>query len=505
MLGRRGLIGTALAGAGLARAARAGVARDLLRVTWRDPPGTLDFYHDPLRTGFILSLHLWDALVYRDPETFQIKPLLATSWRQTNDTTIEFTLRERVAFHNGDPFGADDVVYTVERVLADQTLAVPSNYDFLAGVEKIDNMHVRIRLKRVFPAALEYIAMVLPIWPRDAREAVGGESFARAPIGTGPYRLARPPEAGVTEIVRNESYFDGPKGHPAIPRIVVTQVETSEQEVAALVQGSADWIWDFGADQFDQITRQQSLIAVRAETMRVAYLSLDAAGRSGTANPLTNEKVRQAIAHAIDRTALARQVAQGGSRPLDAPCYPSQFGCDQAMAVRYPYDPARARALLAEAGYPEGFHTAMVSYLVPRWTDAVRDALAAVGIVAETELMPTAPAMRRAARGDAPLFLGSWGSYAINDVSAFLPVFFAGGPNDYVRDPDLAALVDRGDTTTDPDQRRKLYGEAIRLITSHADWLPLFTVSRSYGFSRQLLFRPFPDELPRFYLASWKS
>jgi peptide/nickel transport system substrate-binding protein len=194
----------------------------------------------------------------------------------------------------------------------------------------------------------------------------------------------------------------------------------------------------------------------------------------------------------------------GQARVLDTPCYPTQFGCDQTTAAHYDYNPAKARQLLADAGYPSGFATELVSYLLPQWTVAVQTYLKAVGIEANIAQLPVADAVRRNEEGESPMSMGSWGSYSINDVSAFLPYFFTGGPNDYTRVPEIEALVREGGSITDLDQRRKAYSQAIKLITTPAHFLPLFTYVKTYGFSRELAFRPSPDELPRFYLSSWK-
>ena len=120
-------------------------------------------YYNQIRDGIVISHQAWDGLVYRDPDTFAIKPLLATSWKYIDDTTLEFTLRKGVKFHDGSPFSADDVVYTYNSILTDKLVSVPSNYAWMAGAEKVDDYTVRVKLKRIFPAAIEYIAMVLPI------------------------------------------------------------------------------------------------------------------------------------------------------------------------------------------------------------------------------------------------------------------------------------------------------------------------------------------------------
>ena len=494
----------ALAAWGAAAPAHAQKAANTLRIAWRDAVLDVDPYYNQLRTGLVLAHQVWDTLVYRDPDTFQVKPLLATSWKQTDDTTFEFELRRGVTFHDGSPFTADDVVYTINTILADPKVAVPSNFAYLAAAEKIDDFHVRVKLKRVFPAALEYMAMTLPIWPKAYRERLGPEAFSKAPVGSGPYRVTKVDGVSEIDLERNESYFNGPKGHPAIARIEIHEVADATTEITELLAGRADWIWQFNPDQFENINRVASLQAIRAESMRIGYLSLDAAGRTGADNPLTKLKVRQAIAHAIDRVTMARQLIQGGSRVLDAACYPTQLGCDQAVATRYEYDPALARRLLAEAGYPNGFETELVAYVLPQYSDAIQASLKAVGINARLSQLQAGQAVQRTLVGETPLFAGSWGSYSINDVSAILPVFFDGGGNDYSRDPELERLVRAGGSTTDPDQRRSDYTAALRRISEEAYWLPLSTYVTTYAFSRQLNFKPFPDELPRFFLANWK-
>ena len=499
------VFGVALLALGLAGPAEAQKSADTLRIAWRDGIPDLDFYYNTLRVGLIVQHHVWDTLVDRDPDTFQLKPLLATSWRNVDDTTIEFTLRDGVTFQNGDKFTADDVVYTVQSILDPKSgITVPSNYSWLAGAEKIDDTHVRLKLKRVFPAALEYLAMVLPIYPQAYRERVGHEGFSKMPIGTGPYKFTKADGASEMDLVRNDAYFAGPKGKPAIGRIIINVVADASTELTSLLSDRADWIWQFSPDQFDNIGRMPNLQAVRADSMRVGYLGMDAAGRSGADNPFTKLKVRQAVFYAIDRQSIARNLVQGGARVLDAPCYPTQFGCDQNAAVKYNYDPAKAKQLLAEAGYPDGFDTEIVSYILPQWTDAIQNYLRAVGIRAHVAQLQVAAMLQRSFAGKDPIDLGNWGSNSINDVSAFLPYFFGGGAADYTRDPEVERLVEEGGSTIDPDKRRAAYSAAIHRLTEQAFWLPLNNYVTTYAFSKQLNFKPYPDELPRFYLASWK-
>jgi peptide/nickel transport system substrate-binding protein len=238
--------------------------------------------------------------------------------------------------------------------------------------------------------------------------------------------------------------------------------------------------------------------------MRVYFVTIDAGGRTGADNPLTKLKVRQAILSAIDRATMAKQLIQGDSHVIDTPCFPAQFGCDVSAAVKYPYDPARAKQLLAEAGYPNGFDTELVSYAAPQIGAALQNYLKAVGINLRIQQLQIGAAIQLAEAGKAPLYSGSWGSNSINDASAFMPYFLGGGLDDYARDADVQNLLKKAGATTDPEIRRMAFSEAIHLATERVDFIPLFSDVRNVAFSKQLNFQGFPDDLPRFYLSSWK-
>jgi peptide/nickel transport system substrate-binding protein len=348
------------------------------------------------------------------------------------------------------------------------------------------------------------MALTMPILPSGYRTRVGPGAFSAAPVGTGPYRITEAKPDRIT-LERYEDYFpQSPKGRPAIAHIAIRQGGDVTTELDDLLAGRADWIWSYPPEKAAVIAANPALQEQRVESMRLGYLSLDAAGRSDPFGPMTSLKVRQAVMMAIDRATLGRALLAVGARVPDTPCFPTQFGCDQSAAEHRVYDPVRARALLAEAGFPDGFDTEIVSYVLPQYAEGVAANLAAVGIRAKISQLPLGEAIARAASGTAPLFMGSWGSYSINDVSAILPYFFGGGDNDYARIPELETLVEQGGATNSAERRRQFYSRAIRIISDQALWLPLHTYVTTYGFSRTLSFRPTTDELPRFYLSSWR-
>ena len=492
---------------GLAAApAYAQKSADTIRIVLRDAVTNVDPYYNQLRTGLVLAHQAWDTLVYRDPETFRPQPLLATGWKITSDTSIEFDLRRGVKFHDGSPFTADDVVYTLNLVSSpDSKISTPSNANWIKQAEKLDDFKVRVTLAKPTPAALEFFSFVLPIYPKAYREKVGPDGYAKAPVGAGPYRITRV-EAGSVDFERFADYYaDSPKGKPAIAKLAVRFVPDAATEMTELLAGRADFIWNFNPDQFDAVGRMPNLQALRQESMRIGFLGIDAGGRTGADNPMTKLKVRQAVFHAIDREQIAKQLVQGGSRVPPAPCFPTQFGCDADAAVKYGYDPAKAKQLLAEAGYPNGFDTELVTYILPQWVASVQSYLNAVGIRARISQLQVQAVVQRNQKGESPMNMGSWGSYSINDVSAVLPVYFGGGLDDYARDPEVQALVEKGGNTVDSEARKIAYSQAIKLATERALWVPLHTYVTTYGLNKDLAFKAYADELPRFWLVKWKG
>jgi peptide/nickel transport system substrate-binding protein len=503
---RSALLSTAAAAA-LPVSARAQKASDTLRIQFIDAVPNVDMYFNSQRTGLILAHHAWDMLVHRDPATFESKPLLATEWKFAEDNSLDLKIREGVKFHDGSPLTAEDVAYTLNMAIDPASkVAVPSNYAWMAKVEKTGDYAVSIKMKKPTPAALEYLTMVCPIHPKAYREKVGPEGFAKAPIGAGPYKIVKNDQGKEVVCEKFADYWQGSPKTATIKNLAVRFVPELATEVTELLAQRTDWIWNINPDQLESINKVPFLQAVRQESMRVGYLSIDAAGRSGAGNPLTKLKVRQAIWHAVNRQEFADKLVGGGSRVPPAPCFPSQFGCDADAAVKYDYDPKKAKDLLAEAGYPNGLDIEFVTYVTPTsWPAAVQNYLAAVGIRARINQLQVSPAIDKAHKGEAPLYMGSWGSYSINDVSAILPVMFGEGALDnYSKDPELEKLVAEGGNTSDKAVRAKAYSAAIKIATEQAYWLPINTYVNTYAFAKALEMKTYADELPRFYLAKWK-
>jgi peptide/nickel transport system substrate-binding protein len=487
--------------------ARADKADDTLRVAWGagGPLESADFYFSTTRTGMEIASLVWDTLVWRDPADFSYQPLLAKAWRQIDDTTLEFDLRDDVAFQDGSRFTAADVVGTLNTVAVPGFKALAQrNVNWIAAAVQIGMYRVRIISKLPFPPALDYIANTLPIYPAEHYDAVGPERMGEHPIGTGPYRMVSVETGKAYRMVRNDNYFKGsPKGDHFIKTIDVREVPDEQARVAELLAHRADIIWDLGNDQLQQITRRPGFKTVQAETMRVGYLGLDAAGRSRTP-ALQSVDVRRAIAHAVDRQSIVRNLIGDAARVLDAPCYPKMFGCIGEAAHRYDYAPDKSRDLLRASGY-EG-KVAFDFYVDPMMQavgEAVASDLAKIGITARLRT-PEPAALREAQVNDrTPMVLLSRDAHSVNDVSEIIGYFFQFGKQDYARDPELHDWLRNADATMDAAKRKELFAKAIERITDQVYWLPMFTFVQNYAFTDQLAFTPSADELVRLYRVHW--
>lgn len=488
----------------LATPAWAGKADDTLNVAWREELPTYDPYYASPRESVLLARLVWDNLVDRDPETGEYKPLLAESYSWIDDKTLEFRLRKGITFHNGAPFSADDVVYTLNRFSRPEAVVVnPKMVNWIGSAEKVNEYTVRIMMDEPFPAALEYLAAAVPIYPHEYYEEVGPEGMSANPVGTGPYKVidSTPGKSLTLEI--NENYFaDSPKGKPKIGKIVQRTIPDPQTQVAELLSGRLDWIWLVPPDIADRLEARPNIDVVAGETMRIGYLNFDSVGKSGV-DYFTDKRVRQAVNHAINREPIAESLIGGGSQVINSACFPTQFGCEQDVKV-YDYDPDKARALLVEAGYPDGFDVELYAYRERHVTEAIIGDLANVGIRASLNWVRFATYKEMNLKGEIALRHGAFGSWSINDVSITMEGFFEGMEEDTTQDQQLIEWNREASQIVDADRRKELYSKALKHIAEEAYWVPLHTYFTYYAFNSELDFEPQPDEVARFYMAGWK-
>ncbi|WP_370158984.1 ABC transporter substrate-binding protein [Salipiger bermudensis] len=477
-------------------------ASGTLNVAFTKELENVDSYFNSSREGVVMQRAVWDGLIYRDPETNEYVGNLAESWEWIDDTTLEFKLREGVTFHNGEAFNADDVVYTVNFVAKEENgVKTQRNVNWMESAEKIDDYTVRIKLKEKFPAAIEFLSGPVSMYPNEYYAEAGPSGMGLKPVGTGPYTVLDVVPGQHFVLEANENYHDSPKGQPKIEKIDIRTIPDVNTQMAELFSGSLDLIWQVPADQAEKLGEMGQFTVANESTMRVGYLQMDSAGRSGD-TPFTDPLVRKAVNHAINRQELVDALLQGSSKVVYTPCFPSQFGCIQDV-TEYEYDPEKAKELLAEAGYPDGFSTEFYAYRDRQYAEAIASYLNAVGIDTDFKMLQYSALRELNMDGEVPLSFQTWGSYSINDASAMVSQFFKHGSLDSTRDEEVLEWLNVADSSTDPDERIEYYTKAIQKIADEAFWAPMFTYNTNYVFSQDVSYTPTPDEVLRFVDMSW--
>jgi peptide/nickel transport system substrate-binding protein len=490
-----------LAASAFATPSLAGKKNNSIRFATGVVLASVDSYFNDSPVGGIFAQHVWDSLIYRDPGTGDYKGLLATAWKWIDDRTLELELRKDVRFHDGAEFDADDVVYTLNFVTKPENKIVKQRQvRWIDHAEKLDKYKVRIVTKHPFPPALEYIALIA-IYPHEYYAKVGPRGMNQKPVGSGPFRVVEHALGKYIRMERNPDYFkDSPKPQPKIDKFEIRFIPDQQTQIAEMLTGGVDMIWQVGRDQAEQLRATPNLQVVPAENLAIALLHLNGS-ETTPAPPLRDIRVRKAILHAIDREAMVKALASEGSRVVHTLCHPSMFGCTDEGAPRYAYDPAKSKQLLAEAGLPNGFDIDLYAFRDRRHTEAMIGYLRAVGIKANLRFLQDAAVSDAQHAGKVAMIHDGVGSL-IADISVATPEFFGDNPDNMNHDREIHDLLDRGDSSMDPEVRKAAYAKALVLIQERAYVLPLYTLPFNYVAAKDLVFTAYA--LPRIWEMSWK-
>lgn len=444
--------------------------------------------------------NFYEPLIRRDRH-MKLEPGLATHWTQIDPTTWRFTLRHGVTFHDGTPFTADDVVFSFDRAshpgsnLAGQLAGVKE-------VKKIDDYTVDIVTRTpnpILPFSLPPIAIMSQKWcaahdaTRAAEAAKKQENYAtRHENGTGPFILkAREPDVR-TVLVKNPNWW-GLKDEPIdIDEADFMRIANPSTRVAAMLSGELDMLYSVPLQDIPRIERTPHMKIWQTPELRTIFLGFDQSrpqllesnvkGR----NPFQDKRVREAFYEAIDENAIAAKVMDGYAHPTALIVGPGINGYDAALDRRFPYDPARAKKLLAEAGYPGGFE---VGFDCPndRYVNDAQICQAVVAMLAKIGIKADLLAQSRAKffgkilepRYDTSFYLLGWtpGTYdALNALQALVQtraakvgLFNVGGYSN----PKVDALDQQIQSEPDPAKRRALIAEALKIVRDDFAYIPL--------------------------------
>ena len=301
-------------------------------------------------------------------------------------------------------------------------------------------------------------------------------------------------------LERNDDYFDGPKGTPAIKTLHMKTILDPETAVAELMVGSVDWVTGLTQDTVDAMRGMPGVTILDGPDMRVSYLTLDATGRSGD-TPIADVRVRQAIAHAINKPAIAENLVGPAANVLNAGCYPTQVGCSQEVEG-YAYDPEKSKALLQEAGYGDGIKITIDAYRDRYLLEAIIGNLREVGIDADISMLQWAGLRSKMNEGKVEMAQTGWASSGLNDISGIASVLLKMTPDDNCQNQEVKDLLDKADTTIDPELRAATYKQALETVAEEVCWIPLYSHSKPYAYTEDLDFFATADGFPLFFLSS---
>jgi len=371
------------------------------------------------------------------------------------------------------------------------------------SVEALGDYTVRIKTKKPFPIMLENLAYDAAVVPPKYIEEKGDAEFGEHPVGTGPYRFVSWKRGEEIVFVRNEAYW-GPKA--AIKNLIFRIIPEPAVSTAELITGGIDVVGKLDADHVKSIEKSKNAGVIRSLSNRVHFIQFDSIGRAGE-TPFQKIEVRRAVYHAIDREAIIKNVKQGYGVMLHGPLYPTYFACDPSVEKIEPkYDPEKAKKLLSEAGYPNGFDAELSAYEQKEVQEAVQGYLRKIGI--NTKLnwygadISTLIKLRNAGKVQ-HMGAYSWGSN-IFDPDYFLPYWYElNVEKNFMNDKEIHEWLAEAGSIFDEKRRAELYSKVQHRIVEKAYWVPTFGEVAVFGVNKNLNFSAI-GEFPKYFNCSWK-
>ncbi len=491
---------TALAALLALAAAPAMASKDRFVVDLVNEPSSLDPQVQWNPDSYYVYRNIFDNLITRD-DAGEIVPQAATSWKYLSDTEIEFDLRSDITFHDGSKLTADDVVFSIKRI-TDPKFASPQlgQFDKITDAVANDAKTVTLTTNGAYPALLAQLVK-LSIVPKHVVEAVGKDAFNLKPVGSGPYKFDAWQRGVSVTLTRNDSYW-GTKG--AFPTAVFRAIPDAATRTANLLAGASDLAANLDGDLAQQLKTSARAKPVPVLTERVAYLAMNV-----QKEPLNDPKVRQAIAYAIDKQAITEGVLGGYEKPMPEMLSPAHTGWVDGIKD-HPFDLAKAKALVAEAGPKAKQDISLVTAPVydQRVVQALQQMLNQAGLNVKLEMTDMAQWLRRMQSGpDAiPQMAFSRWSCGCQDADGVLfPILHSSSGWANAKDKIIDDALDAARQTLDANKRLALYKTVHERIASENYIVPLYQAAVIYGAAKNLQWTPTPNESIFLNRMSWKD
>ncbi|WP_164738307.1 ABC transporter substrate-binding protein [Frigidibacter oleivorans] len=466
-----------------------------------------------------VSQHIFDRIVHMDENQLEV-PGLAESWRNVDGNVWEFTLREGATFHNGDPVTVEDLIFSYARA-SDVPGAIFNLRAYLGDktFEKADDRTLRVITEFANPIVPRELATTAIISKKVGETALPEDyNSGKACIGSGPYKFSQYIPGQVIEVERNDAYW-GDK--PDWSRVVFRPIPTGGSRVAALRSGDVSVIDSVPPSDVEGLEKDAGITLGRGTANRMIFLSFDhgrdvspyATAKDGSEipNPFKNQLVRDAFDLAIDKKAIAERILSGNGAPAEQLVPAGIFGNNPDIELR-DADTARAKEMLAEAGYPDGFKLTMhgPNDRFIRDTAVLQAAaqmLARIGIAVDVDAMPANIFYKRASGGDGGVpeftfFLVGYGA-ATGEVSGILRNLIHTyddvtglGSNNRGRysNPEIDRLIEEGMATVDDARREEIYQQACAMAVADVAVIPLYYPISVWGMESSIQFAGRSDE-----------
>ena len=424
-----------------------------------------------------VARQIYDTLIIQTND-LELVPGLATEWEEVEENLFEFKLREDVVFHNGEPFTAEDVAYTINRAVESPTIGHIVGSIDPATIEVVDDHTIRIGTNDTFGPFLTHLTHpAVGILNEKAVEEAGDDYGISVAVGTGPFEFVE--WVADTHVVaeRFEDYWGDA---PELERIEFRTIADPSVRLIELESGTIDIAYDIAPSDIPAVEDNGDLTLINTPNLGSEYLGLNVKNDT----PIRDVKVRQAIAHAVDVEAIIETVYMNVGSQMAGPINELVFGYNEDLEP-IPYDVEAAKELLAEAGYEGGGFTLSLyvgdnSQERIRVSQVVSEALAQIGITVEVVQMEWGAFLDSAAQGEPDMFLLGWTTVTTDADYGMYPLFHSNsfgeaGNRTFYENARVDELLDLGRYTSDQEKRLEYYHEVQEIINEEVPWVFLQT------------------------------
>ncbi len=455
---------------------------------------TLDPHMHADRVNHIVDDNIHDPLVRRDAKNNLI-PWLAEKYEVVNGKDWKFTLRKNVKFHSGNPFDARAVKFTIEKRLKSAKSPRSGDYKLVSEVKILDSHTVLFVCDKPY-MTLPNVLYFAPIVDEQYCSTHDDEFLAKNPMGTGPFRFVEWVKDDRIVLERNHNYW---AGKPEIKRLVFKPVPEAATRVSGLLAGQLNLATYIPPQLWKSVEQSQR---VRLSTsiggrMVVVVLHLD----KDVLKPLTDVRVRQALNYAVNKQAIVDSLLAGKAEIIGQPSGPSVFGFNPSVEP-YPYDPVKAKALLKEAGYADGFELKFdvakgMALNDIQVCEAIVAQLKDVGVKAELVVNEWTDFMSRLGeRKTNPMHLLSWGGFSSFDGITYLkPMFYTGEKYAFFSTPETDKGIIEAEGEINQEKRKAMLQRLMATMHTQCPMIFLHVQSNAYGVSRSCTWEARPDEM----------